>query len=1420
MLTNFLLSQYDILLIQEHNLEEAKARTARVIANRMNITAHFTPANKRGRGGSTGIFIKQGLTTDVKFVSSKEGAVTKATFSAFKNKWEFASIYGPQDKNKRKNFFNSKEFSDLITKSTHVGGDFNTVPNTGVDHWSTTTNIYPNIGSKELEKQMARKGLRDELRHTLGPSAKIFTRDTATVRTRLDRWYIPTNNKEMQYTMDIDATWASDHMGVSMEIRMLDKSKRGPGRSRIDPSLLLEDHIRKEILRNWRRTYTKYPIAKWGHAVVFEKFKNSIMATLKNYSKQKKRSQRRDIQLAKDQIQMFEKTSRNKPPSQLMNDTRKKFALDLKNTLESYRPPNVWSAHMKIKKAEKASTAFCKQFKAPFQPQFIEELWKTPDWGKPEEKEEKDNEKVEITQPKEVLKEGTSYYTHLFGNKNTKENSRNILLEKLRRTKISKEEADSLGKLMTLEEVRMWCKKVGMGKSPGPDGIPSEFYKYFLNMAAPLLLGVFNEAIVGGELPSFMKDGIISLLYKKKDRRDIRNYRPVTLLNSDYKIFTKILTSRLKAVITQLIDPMQTGFVPGRFILENSQFMKLLQATLDEEDRPGLVLFLDMEKAFDRVSWDFLLLALEAMGFGRSGLNPDGTTAREKADGFTAMVKLMYDKDNPPRRQLHLNGYKGKWFQLQSGVAQGCPLSPLLFLFITEGLTRLLNDDPKVKGIKIQDKEIKFSMFADDTALCLRSYKSIKQVFKNLKIYEEATGMKVNNDKTEGLQMGILRRIDPPSDLKIKWVAEKKYVISLGIPIGNDIDEEEFWETKYTKTKAMMAKWKYVFGRTTKGRVLISKLMVYSRFRYWTQCMLMPKELKKNIEADIKALIWEKEPNFKENELGTKNTGFKRKMSEEAAYNPWGEGGMGLLHWESHLKALQAKWGIRYLDPGRGAWKLLLDKWIGNNFYCGRGSLLSSIPIEEILEKIPDSHPILNFWREAIPAFRELELRPAILGNEEGWQIEAEPAWHNMRMGSISTVNMDTWNRGLKVETIGDLWNSERGAWWSEREIIRFLAIEGRFREADKKEAIQDWNYIKGQIPKGYTEIMKKKETIKEDTYMVDEDDNTYLIQKNDTMRLITIDSMGKPHQTDTIVPTASDGLIPAATWGQGEKLTISGIGNKCYPQDLGWVWKGSTQDTKGKDRLSDITTKEMTSWYQRKIAKAPNCQEAWEERINFPLDWEKLWESFLKPGMFITYDYMPSFWHMQRATYVRNRNQKLPNHNCRICDKVKEDMIHLSRCEIMRKTFWKEIIQILNDIQGSKIKVHDSIIIFQQDKDGIILKRNQRGYIRLAWRIMYKHFTKVDEENIAFKGEYAVNEVLRTLYERILAAGEEAKLRAARRKGTDAIIGASRHAGENNSLAPFATLDSRVGTIEVNAKLLSILSEKKIITTPGTNAA
>ena len=106
------------------------------------------------------------------------------------------------------------------------------------------------------------------------------------------------------------------------------------------------------------------------------------------------------------------------------------------------------------------------------------------------------------------------------------------------------------------------------------------------------------------------------MLYKKGDPREIRNYRPITLLNVDYKIMAHALVARLKAVIDDIVSKEQLGFVPGREIHESTLFLKLLQAKMEEDDVEGLIIALDWEKAFDRVSWDYLHQATEALGFG------------------------------------------------------------------------------------------------------------------------------------------------------------------------------------------------------------------------------------------------------------------------------------------------------------------------------------------------------------------------------------------------------------------------------------------------------------------------------------------------------------------------------------------------------------------------------------------------------------------------------------------------------------------------------------------------------------------------------------------------------------------------------------------------------------------------------------
>jgi hypothetical protein len=145
-------------------------------------------------------------------------------------------------------------------------------------------------------------------------------------------------------------------------------------------------------------------------------------------------------------------------------------------------------------------------------------------------------------------------------------------------------------------------------KSPGPDKLPAEFYKQYEALILDKYYDMLTEACEYGFfldifLPEDTTEGTISLLYKHKgDPRDMRNYRPITLLQVDYKIYAKLLVARRKRKITNIISPAQLGFVPGKVMTEAAHLLKLIQAYLDETEEEVLILALDWEKAFDRAS--------------------------------------------------------------------------------------------------------------------------------------------------------------------------------------------------------------------------------------------------------------------------------------------------------------------------------------------------------------------------------------------------------------------------------------------------------------------------------------------------------------------------------------------------------------------------------------------------------------------------------------------------------------------------------------------------------------------------------------------------------------------------------------------------------------------------------------------------
>ena len=165
------------------------------------------------------------------------------------------------------------------------------------------------------------------------------------------------------------------------------------------------------------------------------------------------------------------------------------------------------------------------------------------------------------------------------------------------------------------------------GKSPGLDGFPIEFYEIFAgrspgkdpdtgepepNPLAQCISAALHECINDGEMMELMREGVITPIYKKGCRDRLENYRPITVLSTLYKIYTKCLVERMRAVLPHLIDSAQGAF-QDKYIGELARVVQDLSSYLESEDGGGLMLFCDQAKAYDRVDWDFMFSVLETM---------------------------------------------------------------------------------------------------------------------------------------------------------------------------------------------------------------------------------------------------------------------------------------------------------------------------------------------------------------------------------------------------------------------------------------------------------------------------------------------------------------------------------------------------------------------------------------------------------------------------------------------------------------------------------------------------------------------------------------------------------------------------------------------------------------------------------------
>ena len=252
------------------------------------------------------------------------------------------------------------------------------------------------------------------------------------------------------------------------------------------------------------------------------------------------------------------------------------------------------------------------------------------------------------------------------------------------------------------------------------------------------LVNALNHAYETDQLSITQKRGIIKHIPKNDaEPYFIKNWRPLTLLNCDYKIAVKAIANRLKNVLPTLINHDQTGFLKGRFIGENIRLIDSIICYARENNIPGLLLFLDFEKAFDTIEWSFIRDTLKYFGFGT---------------GIIKWMNLFYGR---PESCILNNGWASDFFGIRRGVRQGCPLSPYLFVLAAEVLAKALRKNKDIRGIHVNEKEFKLSQYADDTTLTLDgSKKSVLSSLRLLDDFHKASGLKLNGKKTEAFWIG------------------------------------------------------------------------------------------------------------------------------------------------------------------------------------------------------------------------------------------------------------------------------------------------------------------------------------------------------------------------------------------------------------------------------------------------------------------------------------------------------------------------------------------------------------------------------------------------------------------------------------------------------------------------------------------
>lgn len=797
-----------------------------------------------------------------------------------------ANIYAPCDEKERKDFFQKttdtlKYFMDRYPDSPLICmGDFNSVIDNELDVIAGNYHSKDSVATfnRFVNKLEMYDSWRIKNKHQ---RAYTWSRGNPMKARRLDYVFISKNALQFLENSEIKSLSFSDHRAVITNLSFT-QFKRGPSMFKMNTAMLNDpSYVKmiKERINIIKQEQSLDPHLAW------ENIKIEAKTCTQEYSRYKSMIKKKSYNEVIDELNKLEERLTVEP------DNREIAAqiFKLKNKIEIKMMEETKGAQIRagikwIEEGEKCNKFFLNLEKSRAHNNTIHRI--------------KDTSGNIVTNEKQILSVMSTFYENLY--KEPKENSQiqndsAKFVEGLEVPKLSTEEADLCEDDLSAAEILKALKTMKNGSSPGTDGIPVEFYKFFWNDIKEPLLACFKYSLEANDLAYSQKRGVISLIPKSNelDREEISNWRPITLTNVDYKILTKALAFRLRLVIHKIVSNDQKGFIKGR---NASQLLREIDDIIEHEkaiESQSLIFSIDYRKAFDTISTQFLKNVFGYFGFGPA---------------FQQWIGLiLHDR----KTCIKNGGHVSADFDMQRGVRQGCPISPLIFVLAVEIMSLKIKQDKDIKGITIGSFNTRIKQYADDTTFLLKDTADLKIVIDILEQFSLCSGLTLNKSKSKILHLNKMNAETAEEGLGFEFV---KNIKVLGVHFGNETaatENEANWTNKIEKIKKILASWEKR-NISILGKITLVKTYGISQLIYLMQSISIPFSVLNAINRLFFQFIWRKK---------FSNKRAFEKVKRKTMYNEYKNGGLQMIDLEALQKSFLINWAKQLLCSEEEQWK-------------------------------------------------------------------------------------------------------------------------------------------------------------------------------------------------------------------------------------------------------------------------------------------------------------------------------------------------------------------------------------------------------------------------------------------------------------------------------------------------------------------